>query len=173
MAASLPKIPSGYFQNKNWPLPRFHFSVRFGKEKWRFQEVGNLSTRIEILKHRHGRSRQTGVFKIPGMQVVEDVTLKRGTFTGDTKLFEWFQTTGGKNPLRKDVFITLLDESGIPEVVWTLTNAFPVKIEGGNFDAKATGDAAVSIDSVTLTFEEMEIQDLRKLGMGKALELMM
>lgn len=159
------KLPKGKFQGKNWPLPKFYFIVVLGTEKWKFQEVGSLSTSVEVLKHRHGRSGQTGVYKIPGMVQMDDVILKRGTFTGDTNLFAWFKTTLGKTPERRNVIITLQNQYGIPEIIWTLSNAFPTKIEGGNFDSKATGDSAVAVESITLTFEEMEVEDLVKMGL--------
>ncbi len=164
-------FPGGIIQDRNWPLPKFHFAVRFGYEIWSFQEIGNLSTSVNVLKHRHGRSGQTGVYKIPGMQEVEDVTLKKGMFTGDTFLFEWFKSTRTKDPMRMDVSIYLLNQFSIPEIIWSLTNAFPVKIEGGNLDSKATGDGAVAIESLTLTFEEMEVEDLLKMGIRMAAKL--
>lgn len=154
----------GKFQSRNWPLPRFYFKVYLGWETWNFQEVGSLSTNIEVLKHRHGRSGQTGVYKIPGIVQMDDVTLKRGTFTGDSRLFSWFQKSLGKEPERKDVTITLLNQYGIPEIIWSLTKAFPTKIEGGSLDSKATGDGAIAVDSVTLTFEDMLVEDLVKMG---------
>ena len=158
-------LPKGKFQGTNWPLPKFYFLVLLGTEKWTFQEVGNLSSSVEVLKHRHGKSGQTGVYKIPGMVQMDDVTLKRGTFTGNTRLFEWFKSARGKNPERRDVTIGLLNEFGIPEIIWSLTNAFPTKIEGGGFDSKATGDGAVAIESITLTFEDMEVENLLKMGL--------
>lgn len=147
----------GDMQNAVWPLPSFHFSVKIGKEVWRFQEVGSLTTSVEILTYRHGKSSHQGVYKVPGYLKTEDVTLTKGVFTGNTKLFDWFKTIGTKDFERKDTVITLLNQDRKPEMIWTLTKAFPVKIEGGNFNAKATGDSASSVESMTLTFEELEI----------------
>lgn len=149
---------NGVTQDVNWPLPSFHFSVKIGKETWRFQEVGNLTSSIEVLTYRHGKSGQDGVYKIPGYKKVEDVVLKKGVFTGNTQMFNWFKTTSTKDIERKDVVISLLNEKREPEIVWNLTKAFPSKIEGGNFNAKATGDGAASIEILTLSFEELEIE---------------
>jgi phage tail-like protein len=148
----------GTFQDSDWPLPSFHFSVKIGTETWRFQEVGNLSSSTEILTYRHGKSGQSGVFKIPGYQKVEDVVLKRGMFTGNTTIYEWFQSNHTPTFVRKDVVISLLDEYGLVEMIWTLSKAFPSKIEGGNFNAKATGDSASTVESITLTFEELVLE---------------
>lgn len=159
-----PNVIKGKLQGKNWPLPKFYFVVKLGTEKWNFQEVGNLTTSVEVLKHRHGRSGQTGVYKIPGMLQMEDVTLKRGTFTGDTRLFAWFKSSRSKEGDRRDVTISLQNQDGKAEIIWTLSKAFPTKIEGGSFDSKATGDSAIAVESVTLTFEEMEVEDLKKMN---------
>lgn len=148
----------GKTQDANWPLPSFHFSVKIGKETWRFQEVGNLTASIEVLTYRHGKSGHEGVYKVPGYKKVEDVVLKKGIFTGNTKLFAWFKTTTTKDIERKDVVISLLNEKGEVEIVWNLSKAFPSKIEGGNFNSKATGESAASIETLTLSFEELEIE---------------
>ena len=142
----------------NWPLPSFQFSVQIGKEKWSFKEVGNIATSVETLTYRHGRSGQTGVYKIPGYEAVENVTLKRGVFIGDTKLFDWFKSSRENSIERKDITISLLNQSNEPEIVWFLSKAFPIKLEGGNFNSITSGESAVSIEMVTLTFEEFEIQ---------------
>ena len=82
---------SGEAQSSIWPLPVFHFEVKIGTEKWSFQEVTGLESKIEVLEYRHGKSKQPGNMKMPGRISVSDVTLKKGVFTGDTKLFDWFK----------------------------------------------------------------------------------
>jgi phage tail-like protein len=99
------------------------------------------------------------------MMQMDDVTLKRGTFTGDSRLFAWYKATQDKVPERRDVVITLQNQFGIPEIIWTLYKAFPTKIDFGGFDSKATGDGAIAVESITLTFEEMEVEDLLKMGL--------
>lgn len=147
---------------EEWPLPKFHFLVTFGKEKWAFQEVTGLEAEFEVLEYRHGKSKQLGPFKMSGMPKVSDATLKKGMFKGDTDIFKWFKTNRTKKLERKNVRISLLNEYHIPEIIWTLSNAFPKKIEGPSLNSQSS---EVAIESITLSYEELEVDNLLSLGM--------
>lgn len=151
---------SGEKQNNIWPLPKFHFEVKIGSEEWFFQEVSGLETEVEVLEYRHGKSKQFSTFKMPGMKKVSDVTLKKGVFTGDTKLFDWFKKNKLNTIDRKTIIISLLNENHKTEIVWTLTNAFPKKIESTNLNAQGN---EIAIETIVLSHEELEI----KKGPGK------
>ncbi|MDP4662334.1 MAG: phage tail protein [Salibacteraceae bacterium] len=157
----------GAIQDSNWPLPSFHFMVLIGNEKWSFQEVGNLTASTETLTYRHGKSGQGGSYKVPGIQTFEPVVLKRGMFSGNTSIFEWYEKSTRPDFERKDVVISLLDQHGMIEMIWSLTNVYPSKIEGGNFNAKGTGDSASSMESVTLIFEDMTLDNYLSYTMKK------
>ena len=146
---------SGKTQNSNWPLPKFHFEVKIGKEKWRFQEVNGLESEIEVLEYRHGKSKQFAKFKMPGMKKVSDVTLKKGVFTGDTKLFEWYKKNNLNTVERKTITISLLNEKHRAEIIWTLANAFPKKIESTNLNAQGS---EIAIETIVLSHEELDIE---------------
>ena len=143
-----------------YPLPGFYFQVTMGLELWSFQEVSGLNTEVEVLNYRHGKSKQLGAYKMPGRPSTTDAVLKKGMFKGDTFLFEWFKTnmTGVE---RKDVTITLLNEYHIPEIIWILSNAFPVKIESSTLNST---DSAVAVESVTLAYDELEIENIYSMG---------
>lgn len=145
---------SGLFQNANWPLPVFHFEVKIGDEEWYFSEVSGLKTKVNILTYRHGKSKQFAPYKMPGMKEETDVVLRKGMFSGDTKIFDWFQQNRMNKGERKTVTISLLNERHKAEIVWTLTNAFPIEIESPTL--KADGNE-VAIESMTLAHEELEI----------------
>jgi phage tail-like protein len=145
---------SGETQNSNWPLPKFHFEVIIGEEEWYFQEVSGLETEVEVLEYRHGKSKQFANFKMPGMNRVSDVVLKKGVFTGDTKLFDWYKANRMNIGDRKTVTISLLNEKHKAEIVWTLTNAFPKKIESTNLNAQGN---EIAIETITLSHEELNI----------------
>jgi phage tail-like protein len=146
---------SGKTQNSIWPLPKFHFEVKIGKEKWRFQEVNGLESEIEVLEYRHGKSKQFAKFKMPGMKKVSDVTLKKGVFKGDTKLFEWFKKNNLNTVERKTITISLLNEKHRAEIIWTLANAFPKKIESTNLNAQGS---EIAIETIVLSHEELDIE---------------
>ena len=138
-----------------YPLPVFYFRVTIGLEVWRFQEVSGLNTEVEVLKYRHGKSKQLGSFKMPGRPSTTDAVLKKGVFKGDTFLFEWFQKNMTEVE-REDVTIQLLDEYHIPQIIWILHDAFPIKIESPTLNST---DSGAAVESVTLTYEELEIQN--------------
>ena len=149
---------------KSYPLPGFYFQVTMGLEMWSFQEVSGLNTEVEVLNYRHGKSKQLGNYKMPGRPSTTDAVLKKGMFRGDTFLFEWFQ--GNLTELvRKDVTICLLNEYHIPEIIWILSNAFPVKIESSTLNST---DSAVAVESVTLSYDELQIENSISM-VGKAL----
>jgi phage tail-like protein len=146
---------AGDKQNNIWPLPKFHFEVRIGEEEWFFQEVSGLETEVEVLEYRHGKSKQYATFKMPGMMKVSDVTLKKGVFTGDTKIFEWFKQVKLNTIKRKTVTISLLNENHKAEIVWTLSKAFPKKIESTNLNAQGN---EIAVESIVLCHEELDIK---------------
>ena len=146
---------SGEKQNNVWPLPKFHFEVKIDKEEWFFQEVSGLESEVEVLEYRHGKSKQFGPFKMPGMKKVSDVTLKKGVFTGDTRLFQWFKEVKLNTIKRKTVIISLLNENQKAEIVWTLGNAFPKKIESTNLNAQGN---EIAIETIVLSHEDLDIK---------------
>lgn len=146
---------AGEKQNNIWPLPKFHFEVKIENEEWFFQEVTGLEIETEVLEYRHGKSKQFAPFKMPGMKRVSDVVLKKGVFTGDTKLFSWFNEIKLNTINRKTITISLLNENHKPEIVWTLTNAFPKRIESPNLNAQVN---EVAIETIVLTHEDLRIE---------------
>ena len=85
-----------------------------------------------------------------------NITMKRGTFLGDNQFFEWWNTTALNTVERRDLTISLLDESHAPVVVWKVKNAFPVKVQ--STDLKADGNE-VSIESIEIAHEGLNIQN--------------
>lgn len=144
----------GEKQNSIWPLTNFHFEVKMGDEEAFFQEVKGLESEVEVLEYRHGKSKQFSAFKMPGMKKVVNVTLKKGLFSGDTKLFEWYNSNRMNRPDRRTVTISLLNEKHEAEMVWTLLNAFPMKIESTDFNAE---QSAVAVETLIIAHEDMII----------------
>ena len=146
---------AGAEQNSTWPLPKFYFEVKIGNEEWFFQEVSGLESEVEVLEYRHGKSKQFSLFKMPGMKKVSDVTLKKGVFTGDTKLFDWFKEVRLNTIERKTITISLLNEKGSSEIVWTLSNAFPKKVESTGLNAQGN---EIAVETIVLAHEDIEIK---------------
>lgn len=147
----------GAAQSQNiWPLPKFYFSVKWDDTEASFQEVSGLDMEAEPLEYRAGNNPVFSKVKMPGMLKPENITLKKGVFAKDNAFFDWFAEIKMNTIKRRDISISLLDESGAPTMVWKVRNAFPVKITGT--DLKAEGKE-VAVESVEIAHEGVVIQN--------------
>lgn len=139
-----------------WPLPSFYFSVMIeGLDGYSsFREISGLDIEIQPIEYRHGDSPSFSSMKMSGLRKGTNVTLKKGVFKNDNKLFEWFNQTKLNVPVRKSVTIKLLDETGNPTMVWSLSNAWPTKITGVSL--KSDGNE-VAIEGIELVHEGLTV----------------
>ncbi len=145
----------GSTQSANiWPLPKFHFEVKWDTNVMSFQEVSGLDIQSEEIKYRAGDSKVFSVVKMPGMMKFGNVTMKKGVFKGDNKFWDWLNQIKLNTIKRVPVTISLLDESSAPTMVWTLKNAWPTKIS--STDLKAEGNE-VAIESIEIVHEGLTI----------------
>ncbi|ACE84585.1 phage tail protein [Cellvibrio japonicus] len=145
----------GSTQSANiWPLPKFHFEVKWDSNVMSFQEVSGLDIQSEEIKYRAGDSKQFSVVKMPGMMKFGNVTMKKGVFKGDNKFWDWLNQIKMNTIKRVPVTISLLDETSAPTMVWTLANAWPTKIT--STDLKAEGNE-VAIESIEIVHEGLTI----------------
>lgn len=145
----------GSTQSANiWPLPKFHFEVKWDSNVMSFQEVSGLDIQSEEIKYRSGDSKQFSVIKMPGMKKFGNVTMKKGVFKGDNKFWDWLNQIKLNTIKRVPVTISLLDESSAPTMVWTLANAWPTKIS--STDLKSEGNE-VAIETIEIVHEGLTI----------------
>lgn len=146
---------AGEAQDAVWPLPKFYFSVAgFPSGTVSFQEVTGLSTENTPIEYRHGDSPSFYPIKMPGLGKVGNVTMRKGIFVNDVGLWTWFDTIKLNTIARTTIVVSLLDETAAPKMVWTLNNAFPIKVTGT--DLKSEGNE-VAVESLDLAFETMVI----------------
>jgi phage tail-like protein len=138
-----------------WPLPKFHFRVSWDDVEMDFQEVAGLDSETQVLDYRSGDAKHVSPIKMPGMIKSSNVTMKKGVFTRDHAVWDWFNEVTMNVVTRREVKIALLDETGAATMAWKLTNAFPVKITSP--DLNATGNE-VAIESIELAHEGIEIE---------------
>jgi len=145
---------AGEANDKVWPLPKFYFSVSIDGKVMPFQEVSGLDTETQIIEYRAGNSKDFSTIKMPGIKKTGNVTLKKGVFAKDNALYDWYKDIKMNLIKRAAVTISLLDESGAPTMVWTLSNAWPTKITGT--DLKADGNE-VAVETLELAHEGLVI----------------
>jgi len=140
----------------NYPLPKFHFQVEWGGTRIGFTEVSGLDITTDPIEYREGSSPEYHKIKMPGMQKFSDITLKRGIFKSDNEFYNWFNTVQLNTIERRDITISLLDETHAPVVVWKVKNAWPTKIQPTDLKAD---DNTPAIETLVLAHEGLTIQN--------------
>ncbi len=139
-----------------YPLPVFHFNVEWGGTRIGFSEVSGLTQENQAIEYRDGSFMEYSSIKMPGLRKFNNITLKRGIVKSDNDLFKWLSTIKLNTVERRDLIISLLNETHQPVMVWKVHNAFPVKVEGPQL--KATGNE-VAIESIEIAHEGLEVQN--------------
>ena len=139
-----------------WPMPKFHFQVKWDSEVMSFQEVSGLDVEAQPIEYRHGDSKEFSTISMPGLTKSGNVTMKKGIFKSDNKFWDWFKQIKMNTIKRLPVTISLLDEGGAPTMVWTLANAWPTKITGT--DLKSDGNE-VAIETIEIAHEGLTIDN--------------
>jgi phage tail-like protein len=144
--------------DRGYPYGAFNFSVTVnGDETFLggFSDVSGLNTELTIAEYRAGNDLENHVRKVAGVHKVGDVTLKRGV-VDSTALWGWISQARTEGPAAKrDVTVTLKDESNVAVQTWVLTRVLPMKYTGPTFAAKGGSD--VAIEELVLSVEKIEV----------------
>lgn len=124
------------------------------KTEMSFQEVSGLQMEAEEIKYRAGNYKQASVIKMPGLIKYGNVTMKKGVFKGDNSYWDWMSQVKFNTIKRISVTISLLDEADGVIMVWTLANAWPIKVIAT--DLKAEGNE-VAIETIEIAHEGLTI----------------
>ena len=136
---------------------RYHFKVEWGGTRIGFTEVSGLDIEIEAVDYREGSSPEDSVSKIPGLRKYSNITLKREIVKGDNEFFNWINTKQIGTIEKRDVTISLLNESHDPVVVWHVKNAFPVQYLG---PALLSSEGGLAIETLVLTHEGLSVKNV-------------
>ena len=135
------------------PFASFNFQVEIcneGKVLALFQEVTGLSASIEVTDLKEGGVNST-VHKLIGHASYGNVTLKRGLI--DNEFIQWVNDVLNGNVYRKDIIITVNDDSG-ESISYKLLRTVPVKWEGPNLnvmnDSIATESLELAVEGLIL-----------------------
>lgn len=139
-----------------YPLPKFHFRVEWGGARIGFTEVTGLEVSTDVIEYRDGASPEYSKIKMPGMQKFGNITMKRGIFKSDNEYYNWWNTHALNTIERRDITVSLLNESHEPVVVWKIKNAWPVKVQ--STDLKGDGNE-VAIETIEIAHEGLTMQN--------------
>ena len=140
-----------------YPHIKNHFRVEWGGTNVGFMEVSGLSIELDVVSYREGSSPENSERLMPGLKKYSPIILKRGIVKSDDDFYKWINTSQFNTIERRDVTISLLNESHEPVVIWKVKNAFPFKLEYSPLNAQGS---EVAIESLTLAHEGLVVEYL-------------
>lgn len=142
-----------------WPMPAFHFNVVFTgmltiPNDYSFQDVSGIGSQIETEDIMQGGDNLT-VIHLPKGVKHSNLVLKRGIFMRGSGLVEWCINTFSEefdqiSP--QGILVSLLDEYGIPQRMWSFDNAYPVNWKVDSFNSTKN---EVAIEEIELCYSNM------------------
>jgi phage tail-like protein len=136
------------------PLRNFRFRLEIdGIQIAGFSEVTIGATTTEAVDYREGTD-PPHVRKLSGLTRFANVSLKRG-ITDSLELFQWHQqiVTGQLRSNRRNIAVVVASEAGDDEARFVVSEAWPVKYEPSQLDAKGND---VFIELLELANEGIE-----------------
>jgi phage tail-like protein len=141
-----------------YPIPVFYYRVTIGDDdSHAFSEVSGLSIEYETITYRDGLSCKEGAKYMPGLGTAVNLTLQKGVVRADSYLLTWINTVNLNTVEKRDIKIDLLDEKEQPVVSWTVTKAFPIKLDAPSFNANSN---EVAIESLELMANDLKVEYL-------------
>jgi len=139
----------------DYPLPAFHFVVRFDRAgsgvDASFQEVGGIAPEMETEAYREGGENRY-VHQLPKGTKSGRLTLKRGIASDASKLVVWCKEVLEWGLARRiepqALQVVLLDAAGLPVRSWAFDDAWPVKWSVDGFKSNKNEVALESIELV-------------------------
>lgn len=152
----------GNLAHSEWPLAKFSFDINIGglSGNVSFQGMDGMGATIDKMTFRDGNSTKFYEQSRPTLTSYDPVTLKKGVFSGDTALFDWFTNVsqGAMFSDMRTVTINLSELTGGGQThmfTWTLEKAFVTKFTPSNLDGEA--DTELAIEEVELTYQSFSM----------------
>ncbi len=146
---------AGEVQDHVYPMTNFYFSVELGDDQTvSFQEVSGLETETQVIEYRHGNSPSFYPIKMPGLGKVGNVTLRKGIFVNDARFWDWYNEIKLNTIRRRTVSISLMDEEGLPRMMWTLNSAWPTALRGPQLNSLGN---EVAVESIEIAYETLVV----------------
>lgn len=147
----------------SYPLPVYNYKVDIGQDTVAFSEVSGLNIAYETHTYKEssteaGKAGPT-IFHMPAQRTSTTLTLKKGLVPAKSKaaLYDWINSVQLNQVIKKDILISLNDETGKAVVTWSVSNAFPTKLDVPAFDAQSNDVAIESLelmaDTITINYE--------------------
>lgn len=109
-----------------------------------FSSVSGLNYELEVETYQEG-GLNNGLRFFPAGPVAQKLVLERGIVKADVSAL-WLEATQLGIYNKMEGIITLLDERGIPQNMWMILDAFPMRYEGPSLDAMESQVAVSRIE---------------------------
>jgi phage tail-like protein len=146
-----------------WPLAKFYFRVTIDElPELGFQTVEGMESEVSVMEYRPGNSPFLFKSKRPGLVTYSNITLKKGMFSGDPNLKDWWKLyawdKAENRNKRRDMLIELMDEGDNVMMTWTCKGCFPVKFTPTGLDAEA--DSEVAVEEMEIAVESWQLEQV-------------
>ena len=142
------------------PLKAFRFLVEIeGEAVGAFSRFSGVRMEVKTIRARSGNDPRGVQEYIPVFTEYEPVTLTKGVF-GNNGFMDWIFAAAASSltgptgsDLRRTIDVIAMDDAGRRGVIWTLTNAMPIRYELSAMDGSRS---EVLTESVTFAIEGVE-----------------
>jgi phage tail-like protein len=144
-----------------YPLPVYNFRVDIGTDTVAFASVTGLNIGYDTTIYRESPTAGSvagPVYMImPAQPTTTTLTLSKGVVPTVSlpALYDWIAQVKVNQVEKKDIVIRLCDEKGDTVVSWTVSNAFPTRLDAPSFDV-TSNDAA--IETLELVADGVKIE---------------
>jgi phage tail-like protein len=133
-------------------------SLTGGQASAGFQEISGLEVTMEVENYEAGGV-NTGALRFPGRMKWANLVFKRGvvstsTFLDPSDSWTWLTTWLNGQGIRKDGTVTLLDESGSAQMVWSWQRGLPARWTGPTMNAQ---QSQIAIESLEIAHEGLTV----------------
>ncbi|KVP47936.1 phage tail protein [Burkholderia ubonensis] len=136
-----------------YPVPVYRFVVSLGEDQIPFKSVSGLDIKYDSIEYKDGAG---NLFYMPGQLQKVSITLSKGIFRGPNALYDWISSISLNRVEKKDLMISLTDESGSELLVtWNVLNAFPTGLTAPSIDATSSD---IAVQEITLEADRVTLQ---------------
>lgn len=142
--------------NEGYPLMNYRYMATVGDDNISFSEISGLTMEYESTEHKEATDNGIKTYQLLGQPKSPSITLKKGLFKSESKLYKWFSEIHTSTFTKKDIVISLLDNENNAIMTWNVLNAFPTKFDGPSLNASENN---VAFQSLELKADEIQVKN--------------
>ena len=146
----------------DYPLPVYNYRVNVADTTIAFSEVSGLDLSYDPITFKESQVADgksgPNIMYMPGQIAEVNISLKKGLLATKSinVFYDWIASTQLNRIDKKDITVSLCDETGTPVVTWKVIDAFPTKLTAPTFDANSN-EVAVETMELRASLVTLEI----------------